>query len=584
MSEIETNPNDKSLWYAFGSLLAKSGEHEKAVEAFGRVTWLDPLHLKAWDAKGKALMRLGRFQEALECYERATELDPIDERLWCQRGEILLCLGKLKEALQCFERAIEIDPNCSDAWYGRGQALREMDQQTVPRDLSEAEMSKEALERERIRLSGPKTRGLSRADYLDAPESDGTQRQPAEDPRTKEDLLLAANMQRYGGNTEEALRLYDKVLESDPSFLDAWYFKGTLLYIMDRFEEASDCFEKALEIRPDHEWSKKRLAEIEALMGKRRLREADGETATGEGPKERASSSDTEAFRESWERTTTRDELMKRANECVLSGELEAAVAYYDNVLEIDWNDWRAWKEKGGVYSMMGREEDATECFERALKLNPRDVSLWLNEGRTLRSRGDKQEALVALRRALELNPELADAWFEAGSILQSLGQSRDAHNAIREAFEHYFIEMLQGSREGVKTEQDGARSAPRQESTEQIGPRGSQRMRIDRFDRNILLALWGRGGTARQLSRRLGIPVAECHRRVKRLHSLGILRCHRLRSLFSPDKGPIELYKVEQKEGVVLLQGDRLILEIPFSGKNRRQHAKLIGNLVRGP
>ena len=44
--ELEKNPNDKSLWYEMGTLLAKKGLCDEAVEASGRVAWLDPEGLK----------------------------------------------------------------------------------------------------------------------------------------------------------------------------------------------------------------------------------------------------------------------------------------------------------------------------------------------------------------------------------------------------------------------------------------------------------------------------------------------------------------------------------------------------------
>ncbi|MFQ5884790.1 MAG: tetratricopeptide repeat protein, partial [Thermoplasmata archaeon] len=494
-SEIEKSPNDKSLWYALGSLLAKTGEHEKAVETFERVTWLDPLHLKAWDAKGKALIRLGRFQEASECYERATELDSRDERLWFQKGETLLKLQKLKEALKCYERAIEIDPNFSDAWYGRGQALRELDSHLRTSDLDEDSEESEQLESERMISKEAKIRNVWGTDHRDYLEGDGRSDQPSEDPSNKEDRLLAANMQRYGGNTEEALRLYDKAIEADPNFLDAWYHKGTLLYIMDRYEDAFQCFGRALVISPDHEWSKKRMAEIETLTRGERQEEARAQSGTKE-TEDQSDLTVTKAFKDSWEKNATKDELEKKARECFIAGEFETALVCYDRLLEIDRNDWKAWKGKGTVYSLMGRGEDATQCFERALKLNPTDESLWYDEGRTLHARGDRPEALVALKKAVELEPELADAWYEAGTILKSLGLSRDAHNAIQEAFEKYFVEMLQGRKGDAKKEPRVPLQGPKQETLEQFLHAAPHHLDIDRFDRNILLALWNRSRT----------------------------------------------------------------------------------------
>ena len=567
-SEIEKNPNDKSLWYGLGSLLAKTGEHEKSVEAFARVTWLDPFHLKAWDAKGKALIRLSRFQEALECYTRATELDSRDERLWFQKGETLLKLKKYKEALTCYERAMEVDPNFSDAWYGRGQALKELNSHTRASASDGPLEESKQLDTDPVLSEDAGIPEIRGTDDRDQSSLGAASERLSDNELHRDDYLLEANMQRYSGNTEEALRLYDKATEADPNFLDAWYHKGTLLYIMDRYEEASGCFEKALEIDPDHKWSKKRRADIETLLRGRTSRktESTAPRERGEREPERASEMTvTPAFESPRAKASSKEELMQKANERVLAGDLEVALLYYDKVLETDRDYWRAWKEKGRIYSMMGRGEDATECIERATRLNPKDESLWVDEGKTLHTCGDRPGALAALKRALELDPELADAWFETGTILQSLGFSKVAHNALREAFEQYLIDML---REREEAPEPGHEVPPAQKR-ERHGKNDAIRSRpmdLDRSDRNILMALWRRSRSVTELARNLGIPVAECHRRVKRLHSYGILKRYTFQNVLGPDKQSVDLYRLDKQEGVMFLRRERLMLEIPLA------------------
>ncbi|MCJ2562583.1 MAG: tetratricopeptide repeat protein, partial [Candidatus Thermoplasmatota archaeon] len=577
-SEIEKNPNDKSLWFGLGSLQAKMGEHEKAVEAFARVTWLDPFHLKAWDAKGKALIRLSRFQEALECYTRATELDSRDERLWFQKGETLLKLKKYKEALICYERAMEVDPNFSDAWYGRGQALKELNSHTRASasdgPLEESKqldtdpvLSEDATIQE---IHGTVDQGQS--SLGEAPE------RLSDNGLYREDLLLSARMYRYSGKPEEALRLYDKAIEVDPNLLDAWYSKGTLLYVMDRYEEALGCFEGALEIDPDHKWSKKRRAEIETLLRGRTPKKTESTAPRERSEREPEGASQktiAPVSKSPGEEAARREELMQKADERVHAGDLQVALLYYDKVLETDRDHWKAWKGKGRVYSMMGRSEDATECIERATRLNPEDESLWVDEGKTLSTGGDRPGALAALKRALELDPELADAWFEAGTILQSLGFSRVAHNALREAFEQYLADMLRERDEPPEPDLE----VPPTQKPERHGKQDAIRSRpmdLDRSDRNILMALWRRSRSVNELAGNLGIPVAECHRRVKKLHSHGILKRYTFQNVLSPNKQSVDLYRLDKQEGVVLLQGERLMLEIP--------HAREIGQDTHSP
>ncbi|MFQ6127579.1 MAG: tetratricopeptide repeat protein [Thermoplasmata archaeon] len=582
--ELEKNPNDKSLWYAMGTLLAKKGRYDEAIGAFGRVTWLDPLHLKAWDAKAKAFIRLERYQEALECLRRATELEARDERIWFHKGEVLLKLRRFQEALKCFDRAIDIDPNFSDAWYGKGQALREIENQLKARDIQKPKVkTQNEDDQENIESEGASTLPssvLSEHDdadpFLGEPERSEIEQK---DDADENECLLAANMQRYGGNTESALRLYNEAIRINPDFLDAWYLKGTLLYILDKCEEALECFDKVLLLDPDHEWAQKRKAETEMLIRKERgsretsLADAEGEKTRGE--EEGVAQSGlavAHAFKQSWGRISDKENLTRKARECYDAGEYDIALAYYDNVLELDWNEYSAWKGKGEILSIMGRNEEATECFERALRLNPRDETIWHDEGKALHAEGKKPEALVALKKAVNLKPEFAEAWHEAGMILRALGRTCAAHKALQEAFKLYFLRII-GShdKEGDSREKESEAEVFEMGAQENLPDAKGRQISVDREDQKILVSLWNRAKTVSQISKQLGIPIAECYRRVKNLRNTGLLTQLRYTNILDPEKKTIDLYKLDSKEGTILAHKGKLMLEIPLSSKKKR-------------
>ena len=50
---------------------------------------------------------------------------------------------------------------------------------------------------------------------------------------------------------DEALECYDKAIQMDPNDEFAFYNKGVLLTDMNRSEEALECYDKVLEIEPD---------------------------------------------------------------------------------------------------------------------------------------------------------------------------------------------------------------------------------------------------------------------------------------------------------------------------------------------
>jgi len=56
---------------------------------------------------------------------------------------------------------------------------------------------------------------------------------------------------RNFGKYDEALQVFDKVTELEPSNAQAWHNKGIILGILKKYNEALQAFEKALKIEPE---------------------------------------------------------------------------------------------------------------------------------------------------------------------------------------------------------------------------------------------------------------------------------------------------------------------------------------------
>jgi tetratricopeptide (TPR) repeat protein len=54
------------------------------------------------------------------------------------------------------------------------------------------------------------------------------------------------------GKYEQAIECYDKALEIEPNYILAWYNKGNALGNLGKPEEAIECYDKALQIEPDY--------------------------------------------------------------------------------------------------------------------------------------------------------------------------------------------------------------------------------------------------------------------------------------------------------------------------------------------
>jgi len=64
------------------------------------------------------------------------------------------------------------------------------------------------------------------------------------------------------GKYQEALECFEKAIEINPKEEIAWYNKGVALTNLGKHQEALECFEKAIEINPNYEkaWYNKGVA------------------------------------------------------------------------------------------------------------------------------------------------------------------------------------------------------------------------------------------------------------------------------------------------------------------------------------
>ena len=94
------------------------------------------------------------------------------------------------------------------------------------------------------------------------------------------------------------------------------------------------------------------------------------------------------------------------------------------------------WKALGAAYKQMGRTADALVPMQKAAAMSPRDVEAHFNLGVTLQELGRLGEAEASYRRALEINPDYVDAHSNLGVILQDQCRLNEAETSLRRALE----------------------------------------------------------------------------------------------------------------------------------------------------
>ena len=121
----KSDPIIKIFTYIHANEIAKRGEYEEAIKAYGRAIALDPRFADAYYNRGVAKIRLKEFREAIEDFDRAIELNPDDVHCYLNRGVARNHLRQFQEAIEDFDEAIELDRSHAYAYVNRGVAKAE---------------------------------------------------------------------------------------------------------------------------------------------------------------------------------------------------------------------------------------------------------------------------------------------------------------------------------------------------------------------------------------------------------------------------------------------------------------------------
>ena len=120
-----------------------------------------------------------------------------------------------------------------------------------------------------------------------------------------------------------------------------------------------------------------------------------------------------------------------RAQRLHADGQLEAALALYEECLREAPDDWRALTRLGLLRVQQRRFDLAVDLLQHAVASNPSNAEAhaWLAEA--WRNQRNLDAAIASFRRALEIQPTFAPAWFNLGSALAE----RKDHDAATAAW-----------------------------------------------------------------------------------------------------------------------------------------------------
>ncbi len=272
-------------------------------------------------------------------------------------------------------------PEDSGLWYGKGVLL--VNEGALEKALAAFDKAL-WLDPRHVKALEAKAKALFRLErYLEA--YDSFRRLTREVPRDEEYWYYSGESLSKLGHHLKALSYYDKALGLNPDYTDALYGKANAL------KEAQDAGKAA-----------------EAVSGQSR---GDVPSDDGKGPESDVSGPQKLEVRE----------LRRRAESAMYNEDYERALALYDEVLEVDKEESRAWEGKGLTLARLSRFSEAAKCYEEALRERPGETHIWLAKGKALREDGKFQDALRSLEEAVRVDPGNLEAVVEMKEIRERL-------------------------------------------------------------------------------------------------------------------------------------------------------------------
>jgi arylsulfatase A-like enzyme/tetratricopeptide (TPR) repeat protein len=332
--------------------------------------------IECW-AAGLGAFRDGQFELAETTFRRFYELEPDVQAGASYLGRTLMMLDRNEDAIEWFRKAIEIDPQSF------------LDQRSLGNLLS---MKSEYAEAEKC--------------YRAAIEHN-----PGEESIARVNLgIVLATQQRY----DEALVLFDEVIEMEPQEPAAYMHKGAALRLTGRVEESLEPLAEAIRLDPTFAGAHAQLAISRHQLGRRDEAVAGLQSAAEQMP----------------------DEPMfcyRLAQLAADRGDLDRAGEWLARLTELRPGSAAAWQMRGANACMRQEYATAVEQLQEALELNPDSPRALFPLATAHEALGEYDQAVQAYRRQIELSPKSPLAYTHAADILARLGDEAACIELLRQ-------------------------------------------------------------------------------------------------------------------------------------------------------
>ncbi len=199
---IEKQPQHSEALYGLGIIALSQGKLEEAEKFLTQASQFQPKSVKTWFALGNLRCSQGKMTQAESAYQKAIILRPDAGTIYNNLGYTLEEQGKWEQAIASYQKALEFQPNCREADVNLGNALHSQG-----------------------KLSGDKQAYYAQLNYQ------------------------LGNARKQVGDCKTATVYYQKAVNLNPDFEEAYYNLGMVLQSQKQMGEAMAAYQKALELK-----------------------------------------------------------------------------------------------------------------------------------------------------------------------------------------------------------------------------------------------------------------------------------------------------------------------------------------------
>ena len=264
-------------------------------------------------------------------------------------------------------------------------------------------------------------------------------------------LMRQALDMHHKGRLENAMEIYEQILDKDPKNYDAYNLAGVVAYQKNDLTLALRLIEMAITVQPNQAYAYVNRGLVFEKLGDHEAALASYEKAITFNPK----------FAEAYNNKGIILKKMQRLNEAIASYKkaislkkdyaiafsnlgnvlrelkrYEEAVSCFNQAIHLEPSYAEAFSNLGVVKCELECYEEAVACHERALQLIPNYAEAYTNLGITLEKLRKFEEALASHDKAIELRPHYADAFSNRGIVLTLMMRLEDAIASYEKAIE----------------------------------------------------------------------------------------------------------------------------------------------------